>query len=219
MSRVRVLVEGQTERAFVDGVLKPHFDPSGIYLHALMFRPRGGRPRYAQAKERIANSFKEDNDLICTTMVDFYELGKDWPGREQANSCRTVTEKAKTIEDALLVDVQSCMGDSFNPARFTPYVQMHEFEALLFSNPVILADKLESSLKTCFENIRDQFSSPEEINDNYETCPSRRIKHACPSYDKVADGKLISKAIGLEMIRTECPHFNEWLTKLESLRQ
>ena len=141
----------------------------------------------------------------------------DWPGRTTANSCQTAQEKAKTIEDALASDIRSRMGDSFNPARFIPYVQMHEFEALLFSSPQVLAEKSDRSLREHFANIRSGFSSPEEINDNYETCPSRRIKDRYLAYNKVVDGTNIAKAIGLDTIRAECPIFNDWLKRIESL--
>lgn len=220
MTRVRVLVEGQTEREFVKSVLKPRLDSSSVYLHALMFRPRGGVPEYTEAKDRIVHSLKEDNGLICTTMVDYYALPKAWPGREAANSCRTVQDKAKTIEAALLAEIQKQMGQSFNPARFIPYVQMHEFEALLFSDSVSLAGCLgEEGLAEVFQGIRNACTSPEEINDNFETCPSRRIGKVYPEFKKTIDGISAASQIGLNRMRQECPHFNEWITKLESLAE
>lgn len=217
MRRVRVLVEGQTERAFVETVLRPHFSVLGIYFHAMLFRPKGGVPQYNGARDRIIRSLKSDTGLYCTTMVDFYGMPMDWPERNAANRCQTVSEKADIVENALVSDIRSQMGDSFNSERFIPYVQMHEFEALLFSNPNVLANKLGNFLADQFQQIRDSFSSPEEINDHYETCPSRRIKKVCSGYSKVIDGPQIVGAIGLEGIRSECPHFDEWLTKLESL--
>ena len=217
MRRVRVLVEGQTERAFVETVLKPHFAAFGIYCHAMLFRPKGGVPQYNGAKDRIIRSLKSDAGLYCTTMVDFYGMPTDWPDRGAANGCQTVVEKAKIVEDALFSDIQIQMGDSFNSKRFIPYVQMHEFEALLFSNPHVLASKLDASLTELFQRIRSDFSSPEDINDHYETCPSRRIEKVYSGYSKVVDGPQVAGAIGLEVIRSECPHFDQWLTKLESL--
>jgi hypothetical protein len=37
------------------------------------------------------------------------------------------------------------------------------------------------------------------------------------SYQKVNDGGLIAMKIGLDLMRAECPHFNQWIGKLEAL--
>ena len=218
MNRVRVLVEGQTEQAFIRNVLKPHFDPRQIYLHAVMLRRQGGIPLYARAKDVIVSSLKEDAALVCTTMVDFYGMPTDWPGRDQANHCHSCAGKADTVEHSILEDVVGHLGNSFDPRRLMPYVQMHEFEALLFSSPVKLAESLgDKKLSSTFLTIRNGFPTPEEINDNYETCPSRRIEGVFQSFKKTIDGVTAASRIGLGKMRQECPHFNEWITKLEAI--
>jgi hypothetical protein len=218
MNRVRVLVEGQTEQAFIRDVLRPHFDPRQIFLHAVKFRRQGGITPYERAKEVILRSLKEDADLICTTMVDFYGMPEDWPGRKQANRCRICTEKAFIIEAGILKDITGQLGNSFYPNRLMPYVQMHEFDALLFSSPAKLAQSLGSGkLSTTFVDIRNKFSTPEEINDHYDTCPSRRIEKVHEDFKKTIDGISAASRIGLETMRRECPHFNEWITKLEGI--
>jgi hypothetical protein len=72
----------------------------------------------------------------------------------------------------------------------------------------------------CFSQIRNSVpnSNPELINESPQTAPSKRILKICDSYDKVDDGILILKEIGLNKLRSECTHFNEWLTKLEGLK-
>ncbi len=51
--------------------------------------------------------------------------------------------------------------------RFLPYVQMYEFEGLLFSDPAKLAQGLgEADLEADFAKIRAGFPTPEEINDS-----------------------------------------------------
>ncbi len=218
MSRIRVLVEGQTEKAFIERLVKPFFDQQGVYFHAVMFRPRGGVPRYNKAKDRLMRSFKEDSQLICTTMVDFYALPTDWPARELAGSCHTTDEKATSIEIALRQDMVDSMGSDFDSSRFIPYVQMHEFEALLFSDTAGLAAALgDIRLTESFQAIRDGFQSPEDINDHYDTCPSRRIEKIHQGFRKTINGLSAARKIGLNRMRRECPHFNQWLTKLESL--
>lgn len=217
MSRVRVLVEGQTEQTFVRDVLAPLLAGSGVYLHPVPFGTGGGIPKYATARKDIVRSLKGDSGLYCTTMVDFYGMPTDWPGREHANSVRDFQEKAKIVEDALMADIAHEMEGSFNSERFIPYVQMHEFEAILFSDPVKFADLLgKPNLAEQFQSICDDFACPEEINDNYETAPSRRIKKVFSSYSKI-DGVSAAKQIGLQSIREKCPHFDQWLSKLEQI--
>lgn len=218
MSRVMILVEGQTELNFVKFVLGPILNAKGVYPSPVLFRARGGSFRYLKIQRDITNSLKAERNVYVTTLVDYYGMPTSWPGREAANSCQTVQEKATAVEDALKSDIQIQMGESFNPVRFIPYVQMHEFEALMFSCPQALADSLkDDTLLGPFQKIRDNVDSPEDINDNYDTCPSRRIKAIYLDYDKVVDGTRVAKAIGLDKMRAECPHFNTWITQLESL--
>ena len=213
MSRVRILVEGQTEETFVNDVLIPHLNQMGVYPYAFLF---GGIPAYRKARREILNSLKQDGSLICTTMVDFYGMPKDWPGRNEADSCRDYQDKAQKLEQALRDDIIAQMGDSWNPSQFIPYVQMHEFEALLFSDTSVLAAG-DSKTTAQLERILQSFSCPEEINNNYNTCPSRRIEQHVDNYVKTVDGIIAATKIGLTKIRRECPHFDEWITKLENI--
>ncbi len=121
------------------------------------------------------------------------------------------------VEDAMLADISSQLGGRFNCARFIPYVQMHEFEALLFSDPALLAKGLDLPDDSEVQRIRNKFHSPEEINDGEQTAPSKRIKGLSSGYDKVLQGVLISQKIGLNVLRAQCPHFNGWIEKLEAL--
>lgn len=101
--------------------------------------------------------------------------------------------------------------------RFFPYVVMHEFEGLLFSNPKAFCDGIaRPDLVSHFQNIRDQFGSPEEINDSPDTAPSKRIIAAVPGYQKPLYGTLAALEIGLADMRGACPLFNSWVTKLEA---
>jgi len=104
-------------------------------------------------------------------------------------------------------------------SRFLPFLTLHEFESLLFSSPAHIAEALPggSSLKPRFLAIRDQFHTPEEINDRPTTAPHKRIETIHPGYKKASYGSAIASRIGLEAIRNECPHFSSWLIKLEGL--
>jgi len=218
MNRVCVLVEGDTEASFVDLILSPEFAPKTIFLHPVLFRKQGGSFRYEKCQKVILNALKQDKSAQITTMVDFYEMPNDWPGRTESQSCQNYQDKAQRVEQALSEDIAAQMGDSWNPAQFIPYVQMHEFEALLFSDTLILAESArKSKVSAQLECVLQSFSCPEEINDNYNTCPSRRIKQHIENYVKTVDGIIAARKIGLRKMRQECPHFNEWITKLEDI--
>lgn len=217
MNRVLVLVEGDTEVSFVDYILYPEFVTKGVFLNSTLFRKKHkGSFSYQNSQKRILNSIREDSSSYVTTFVDYYKLPHDWPGRTESQTCQNYQDKAQKVEQSLCEDIISQMGESWNPAHFIPYVQMHEFEALLFSDTSILAANDLKVLKQ-LDNILQSFTCPEEINDNYNTCPSRRIKQHIESYVKTVDGIIAAQKIGLPKMRQECPHFNEWIMKLETL--
>ena len=152
-------------------------------------------------------------------MVDYYGMPDDWPGRANPfTAAMSVSDRAEEIEDALLQDVRNEMGTSFNPNRFVPYVMMHEFEAMLFSDCASLGHSIgRSGLIADLQAIRDDFDTPEEIDDSPDTAPSRRIESLMPAYQKPTMGVQAAQNIGLEAIRRECPHFADWLDRLEHL--
>lgn len=94
---------------------------------------------------------------------------------------------------------------------------MHEFEGLLFSDCVGFSHGIgRPELESKFRKVRDQFATPEEINDSSSGAPSKRIKALIPEYEKPLLGPLAALEIGLDRIRAECPHFDDWLGRLES---
>ena len=108
------------------------------------------------------------------------------------------------------------MGSDFNAGRFVPYVMMHEFEALLFSNCNRLAIGIgQPALTQRLQAIRDGFDTPEAIDDSPARAPSKRLEGLFGDYDKPLVGMVAALAIGLEAIRGECPHFAGWMERLE----
>jgi len=151
-------------------------------------------------------------------MVDYYGLpqtGNDaWPGRPEAGRL-TFPKKGSCVQDALLKDLVADLDDL---RRFVPFVMMHEFEGLLFSDCSALSSVLgRPELRKQFEEIRAKFATPEEINDSPQNAPSKRIIALVPDYQKPLLGVLAVLGIGLERIREECPHFDAWLSHLEAL--
>ena len=140
-----------------------------------------------------------------------------WPGRSEANEL-AFPKNAEMVENALATDVCEQMGSDFNPERFVPYVMMHEFEAMLFSDCDKFAEGIgEPELASAFQGIRNQFGCPEEINDSPNTAPSIRIVSLVLGYQKPVWGILAALEIGLGAIRSACPHFRGWLERLEGI--
>lgn len=220
MVRVHVICEGQTEEMFVNQVLSPYFSSKGIYLiPSLLGKPghKGGNVNLQRMLTDVSTRLKSDTTAYCTTFFDFYGLDSDFPGKNEAASLSNINEKATSINDSLENKIKDNVGEDFS-RRFIPYVQMYEFEGLLFSNPEALAESIGcSDTTTEFKSIRDEFSSPEEINNSPRTAPSKRIKSLCYDYDKVVYGSIAAMDIGLETIRQECKIFDEWLKKIEGL--
>ena len=222
MIRVHVICEGQTEEMFINEVLNDYFQPKGIYLRpSLLGKPghKGGNFKFDRLFTDVRARLLGDTSSYCTTFFDFYGLPEDFPGKNDAKSQAGISAKADCLMGKLLDKLQEKLGNDMLQ-RFIPYVQMYEFEGLLFSDPTGLARAVyEPSLETGFKQIRDEFDSPEEINDSVITAPSKRIVKLYSAYDKPIHGSLAAIQIGLEAIRRECKLFDRWLSRIESLSQ
>ena len=223
MSRILVHVEGQTEESFVNNVLAPHLFRVGYTLvsarllgNARQRSRRGGIRPWDSVRKDILSHLSSDQAALATTMVDYYGLPETWPGRKQAGSKKTLRARAASVEQAVLEDISESLGGSFDPRRFVPYVVMHEFEGLLFSDPDRFARGIgRPDLSSELQAIRADFDTPEEINDSPETHPSERIMELYKGYQKPLMGVLAVEEIGLDAIRGECPLFDRWVEKLE----
>ena len=220
--RLNITTEGQTELRFVKDVLFKHLQPYNIFcdyrsvLTSKEYHKRGGITSYAKVKKDIQQWINSENsrDKRFTTMFDYYALPDDFPGYSDAKRFVNPYDKVKCIEEAFAID----MDDN----RFIPYIQLHEFEALIFSNLDVLLLEYEDKRKGV-ENLKILLSqspynnNPELINDRKETSPSHRILAQIPEYHKISSGSLITDLITIDVLRSKCSHFNEWLTKLERL--
>lgn len=213
MIRVNVICEGQTEEEFVKSLLYHHLIPAGIFVNPIGLR-RGDK--YDKFRSNILLVLKQDQSAYLTSMIDLYGMGEEFPGYEGSQHLPPL-DRVEVVERAIQADVARFVTESH---RFIPYVQLHEFEALLFSAPDVMENVLRMDRpipEGTFSAIRDQFASPEHINDNRTTAPSKRILRVSSSYNKPNDGNFIAMEIGLAVMRRECKHFNDWLTKLEGL--
>ncbi|NUN14483.1 MAG: DUF4276 family protein [Myxococcales bacterium] len=220
MIRVHVICEGQTEEMFVNQILAEPFRHQGIFLiPALIGKPghKGGNVKFERLLADVRRRLLDDKKSYCTTFFDFYALPESFPGKEEAKSKGSIEEKSNCLLGALTDGLKEKLGD--DPLRrFVPYVQMYEFEGILFSSPKGLAQGINRiELANSFQTIRNAFSSPEEINNSDITAPSKRIKKLYSGYDKPIHGSLAALEIGLDKIRSECALFDAWLKRLEGL--
>lgn len=213
MIRVNIICEGPTEETFVNKILVPHFQRKGILITP---RNIGTGNQYKKLRKNLVQWLKNDKAAYVTTLIDLYGMNKDFPGYLK-NKAKAPYEKVKAVEAAVKADIEKTGADV---RKFLPHFQLHEFEALLFSEPEILQDwlSLDRNIRPRqFRRIRDSFETPEHINDNPNTAPSKRIEKAASSYSKVAEGVLIAEDIGLDRMRKACKHFDGWLNALEAL--
>ena len=218
MTRLLAHVEGQTEETFVNEVLGPHlvacgYESVSARLIGARKRGRGGIPAWESARDGILKHMRDDRTVIVTTMIDYYGMpasgNRAWPGRELAQG-------AVTVEGAMFNDVAGLLGDGLRPDRFIPFVTMHEFEALLFSDCERFARGIyRPELEEQFRQIRNAYPTPEHINDSPRTHPSARVAALVAGYDKVLFGLLAMLELGIDAVRAECPHFAGWLTRLQ----
>ena len=63
-----------------------------------------------------------------------------------------------------------------------------------------------------------EVGSPEAINNRPETAPSKRLeKWTGNCYRKTVQGVTIAQKCGVDVMRRQCPNFNSWISKIESL--
>jgi hypothetical protein len=224
MIRLNIIVEGQTEELFVNNTLVDHLGQFEVYTSACRITTnkakgkKGGLENYVKVENDINRWLKQQNkqDVRFTTMFDLYALPNEFPSFEQANKLSDPYRKVEALESAF--------ANSINDNRFIPYIQLYEFESLIFTN----LEELYKSFPEYDQYRNDinrlsiecsSYSSPELINQGVTTAPSKRLGKVIPRYDKLKTtlAPQVIQKIGLSNIRAKCPHFDRWITQLESL--
>jgi len=202
MVRLAISVEGQTEEKFVDQLLIPHLLDLGIQVQPVLLGGGGGDVSLVRIQKYLNNLAKGFDKV--TTLYDFYGFN-----RKDID----VGEDKDSLESKILDHVSEAFRE-----KVIPYIQMYEFEGLLFSSPKHIGDEInERKIKNWAEKIVRSFNNnPELINNSPNTSPSKRL---CGKaiYIKSVHGPNIANAIGLDLIREKCQGFNSWLSQLESL--
>ncbi|BAZ08950.1 hypothetical protein NIES4071_07560 [Calothrix sp. NIES-4071] len=214
MIRIHVFVEGQTEETFVRELLYEPFLQKNIFIQPILVRTsstsKGGVVSYAKIKPQLNRKCLEDTSAFVTTMFDLYALPKDFPGADSLPKTTDPFQKAEHLEIEMAKDIAK--------QNFIPNLLVYEFEGLLYSQPQAFSRWFDVSVVNTLSAEREAFPSPEHINDNPITAPSKRILKCCDGYEKPLHGSLIAIDIGLETIRQQCQHFNQWLLRLENLK-
>jgi hypothetical protein len=218
LRKILLLVEGQTEETFVKNLPNPHLKAFGKFIEPKIIATKivkrgdqfkGGVPSYDAVRRLIVRLLNDSSAILVGTFIDYYGLPNSFPGKQTVQG-NTPIERVQYLEQKLREDIPD--------NRFLPYYSLHEFEAILFSRPSEIAKTLTNpAAEQELTRIRQQFPTPEDINDNAQTCPSARIKRLFPRYQKPLFGSLISQRIGLNQIRAECKHFGHWLSTLEQI--
>lgn len=215
-TRINILVEGQTEESFVRTLLAPHLNNFQVWMKPRIIQTskghKGGVASYGKLKHQVRKWCLDDPTARVTTLFDVYGLPADFPGITDWNADQAPQPQVAALEANMLADI--------GQANLIPYLQLHEYEALLFSdlNAFGYAGVPPKAIAN-WQTQLAQFAGPEDVNNSPQTAPSKRLIKHWPSYThaKPHYGVLIAQKIGLPAIRAACPRFDAWVTSLENL--
>ncbi|QIL80933.1 DUF4276 family protein [Diaphorobacter sp. HDW4A] len=221
MTRLLMLVEGQSEEIFVNKTLKPYLAEKGVFIEGPIVLwtkrlPSGGGFRGGVSSwKKILDSLlplTRDGNAWVTTLLDFYGLPDDVPGYQNARGPGNARDR--------VVQLQEQLGAEIQHPRFIPFLALHEFEAWVFCAPEIVAAHFDrANLAAKVQQAIDHAGEPELINHGETTHPKARLKEMATGYKETSDGPTLMGKIGIPAIRAACPHFDSWLQRLEALAQ
>lgn len=227
MIRINVITEGQSELRFVKNTLNQYFAGNPVLDARCVltstnrqsnYEHRGGLTSYGKARRDIVNWLLSDKEAYVSTMFDFFRLPGDFPQYHNARQCQDHCRGAKILEDAMKKDILSKVP-GISEDRFLPYIQLHEFEALLYTDIRVLKyDYLEDEEIRRIDRLYEETKNipPEEINHGADTAPSKRIMQAV-AYQKGDLPAEWLEFITIDRIREKCPHFSEWIERMKRI--
>ncbi len=217
---VVAIVEGKTEQIFIEQILKPYLAEKMIFVSATQVtKPgqKGGDVRFARIRKDLELHLKQRQDTYVTTLVDYYGT-KEWPGLDKVAPNWRPDQIAQCINNATKAEVDKSFGQLESNRRFIPFMAMHEFEALLFSDSAVLADDLNIQVQE-ITKVLAQCGEPEAINNSPQTAPSKRLDDWSRNgkFAKVTNGNAIALKIGIPKMREKCPLFDAWIKEFENI--
>ena len=122
MTRVVLVVEGQTEETFVNQVLAPALSLAGIYITATRIMTsqtatqkfKGGLVNFEHLDRDVTKLLNSDQRRYVSCMVDLYKLPNTAPGYEEAAAQKDAYAKAEVLQNSWTAH--------FANQRFIPYV-------------------------------------------------------------------------------------------------
>ena len=226
MSNITFICEGQSEKNLVEHILAPYWESKGCSISCSVIilgagnpcnKGTGGDVTFERLKVDLSSAFGADNiDSYFTTIFDFYELHGPWPGKNFAGEISAL-EKVVRVENESKENLKMLYLSLPIENKFIPYFMLHEYDSLLFTNPADITNITKARSATeALQNILHEFNSkPEEINTTLS--PSQRLVRAKANYSKTLHAHRIMQSIGVDEVRMACPHFNDLMTKLETL--
>lgn len=216
MKRLIVVCEGPTEREFCINTLAPELSRSGICVEApLVKKSNGGIVPWPSIKRQIEMHLHEGL-VYVSLLVDYYGIKDSYsfPGWEESKGIASKEARWKFLCDRMSADIAPELAQ-----RFIPYMQIHEFESLLFSDIDVFKNNFDNSELdfSVLEEAVQEFPNPEDINTRPTLAPSKRLIKAIPGYEKIIYGDCLASEIGLKKIREKCPLFNQWFSDLLSI--
>jgi hypothetical protein len=173
----------------------------------------GGIVKWDILKREIETHLQEPN-VVVTTFIDYYGVYQkhSFPNWEEAERIVDKNKRMDFLENAMKMSIAESIRH-----RYIPYLQLHEFEGLLFNDIQIFHEqvpKAELVGLTELQKTFEDYDNPEMINNSKETSPSHRLKRIIKGYNKPLYGHYFAEAIGINRIREKSPRFNEWITKI-----
>lgn len=216
------IVEGKTEQIFIKKLIAPYLLTKYISITPIQVGKvgqKGGDVKFSRVKKDLRIHLKQRSETFVTTFVDYYGV-KEWPGKDSVPPNSTPSRIADIVNQATKDELLEYLPQERVATRFIPFVAIHEFETLLFSDSIILAKELGIE-KSEIDSVLMGCGEPEAINDSPHTAPSKRLDNWSSSdkFPKTTTGIAIAEKIGIEKMRTKCPNFNNWLKRIEALAE
>lgn len=216
MKRLIIVCEGPTENEFCLEVLAPELRRADIYVEApLIKKSNGGIVPWAAIKRQIEMHLHQ-GDAFVSLLLDYYGIRDSYkfPGWMESKRIASMPDRWRFLCDSMKSDISPELAP-----RFIPYMQMHEFESLLFSDIEVFQTNFSSNEMdfSILKNAIRECPNPEEINSRPTLAPSKRLLAAIPGYEKVVYGNLLAIDIGLNRMVEKCPLFSQWISALLSI--
>ncbi|HAN18180.1 MAG: hypothetical protein A2X13_07645 [Bacteroidetes bacterium GWC2_33_15] len=218
MKRVIIICEGETEKEFCTKILSPFFASKHIFIQSpLIKKSMGGIVKWNELKKQITLHLKNEKTAFVTTLIDYYGLYKKYqfPGWDESLKITDKNARMDFLEKMMSENIEADIRN-----RYLPYIQLHEFEGLLFNDINVFYEQIPKNELIGIAELKQTFNdydNPEMINDKKETSPSHRLERIIKGYNKIIYGNFLADAIGLDKICKKSIRFNNWLQKIENL--